>query len=571
MSRILVVDDMPIFREPLQVALESEGYTVDVAGDARGAAECIARNRPDLVLLDLGLPVVDGIAVLRQIRAEAATRDIAVVVLSAETQRTRIVEAAKLGISGYLLKHDFSLTRMLEEVVRVLRATPGAETRPAAPAATAPPLTLAAPPAATNDAAEQVVSRDELTRLLRANQELRGFSPVVTQVMKLASERTSSLDAIAQTIRQDPGLSLKVLKIANSSIYSRGDRVDTVLRAVTRIGTESIRQAVCNIAIIERFSLPAFNETLSIEQFWEHSIGCGLIAAESAGLAHEDREAAFTAGLLHDVGRIVLAESVGDRYVATIARAKQSGQPLEAIERQVLGTTHAELIAELLTSWNFPKQLTDPVLHHHDELKLTAPRPKAELHLSLADRLAHALLIGRSGNDLLYPIEAHCRALGLDRDEIKRIASTARSQTDETKYALLSASGTHPWPREIDRVRELLGRDVRPKFLSAAPDLDVLRLMLESLDLPTDGPTNVLLLHLHGPRDGEKLAREVIELECHSANASLPVVVVLANPRITLPVELERRMIAPALVMPLSVDALCGQLRQAVTPRRAAA
>lgn len=585
MKRLLIVDDMPIFREPLKAALQGEGYAVDVAGDARGAHDCIARNRPDLVLLDLGLPVVDGIALLKQIRAEVPTRDLKVVVLSAETQRTRIVEAARLGIAGYLLKHDFSLARMLEEVTRVLG--PGDAPAPAASAAPAPAAparaTQAAPDAplpiasaTPTDALAPVVGHEELVRLLQGNQELKGFSPAVQQVMKLTSERSSSLDAIANAIRQDPGLSLKVLKIANSSVYSRGDRVETVHKAVTRIGTECIRQAVNNIAIIERFNVPAFRDLLPIEQFWEHSLACGIIAAELACAAHEvpqeERDAAFTAGLLHDVGRVVLAESVGERYVQALELARRQGLPLDAIERQLLATTHADVIADLLTSWNFPRKLVEPVLHHHEEPKASSPRPVEVLRIALADRLAHALLLGRSGNDMIYPIDAHCRSLGVDKASLRRIAASARTQTEETKYALLSHSGTACWQRELDRVRDQFGREIRPRLVSGAPEHDVLRVLLEALDLPTtEAPANVLLVHLHGPRDSETAVRELVEFDAYTPNAVLPVAVVRGSARLPIPVEIERRMTVPPLTLPLPIDALCAALRTCVKPRRAAA
>ena len=224
--------------------------------------------------------------------------------------------------------------------------------------------------------------------------------------MKLTSSECS-LEAVAKAVSQDQAMSLKMLKLANSPVYMRGDRVDTVHKALMRIGVSSIRQAVMNIGVVERFSAPAFGELLSTGQFWEHSIACGLIATQLAeARGEQDADTAFTCGLLHDLGRVVLAEVLGERYSGVIETARSVEAPLEQVESRMLLLNHADVMDRLLTGWKFSKHLIDPIMHHHLSVanaRGVIPARRGEiLRLGLANRLAHAMLLGDSGNVTIY-------------------------------------------------------------------------------------------------------------------------------------------------------------------------
>src|SRR5207244_1911614 len=117
---ILIADDMAIFREPLEAAFGAAGYAV-VAAPSGTAALGAMRNRvPDMVVLDMDMPGSDGVAVLTRMRQDSKLRDVPVLILSAESDRTRIIEAARLGISGYMLKSQFSLKHLLERIQSIL-------------------------------------------------------------------------------------------------------------------------------------------------------------------------------------------------------------------------------------------------------------------------------------------------------------------------------------------------------------------------------------------------------------------------------------------------------------------
>jgi len=136
-STILVVDDMAIFRDPLAASLRLAGYETVCAADGKEALARVGEGRPDLVLLDLAMPVLDGLGFLRAFRADPANARVPVIVLTAAAERHTVLEAAALGAREYLLKSRFSMQDMLERVKRRLE-DPGAATATATAPAPSP-------------------------------------------------------------------------------------------------------------------------------------------------------------------------------------------------------------------------------------------------------------------------------------------------------------------------------------------------------------------------------------------------------------------------------------------------
>lgn len=121
---ILVVDDAVAFREPIAMCLRAKGYQVLEAANGREAVEVVRSRVPDLVLLDLVMPVMDGLELLERMRTMPACERIAVIVLTAYAEKEQVVRAAKLGVRDYLLKSSFSLQELLERVFQAVPMPP---------------------------------------------------------------------------------------------------------------------------------------------------------------------------------------------------------------------------------------------------------------------------------------------------------------------------------------------------------------------------------------------------------------------------------------------------------------
>ncbi len=116
-NRILVVDDEPQIQHLLRTALEGRGYEVRLAGDGRAALDAAASSWPNVIILDLGLPVIDGIEVCRRIREWSR---VPIIVLSAREGDRDKVEALDLGADDYLTK-PFSMEELLARLRVALR------------------------------------------------------------------------------------------------------------------------------------------------------------------------------------------------------------------------------------------------------------------------------------------------------------------------------------------------------------------------------------------------------------------------------------------------------------------
>jgi CheY-like chemotaxis protein len=117
-STILVVDDMPIFRDPIAASLRLAGFATVCAANGKEALAAAAVHRPDVILLDVAMPVMDGIACLRELRANPTLVKIPVILLTAMSDKRYVVEAGKLGVQDYLLKSAFSMQELLTRVCK---------------------------------------------------------------------------------------------------------------------------------------------------------------------------------------------------------------------------------------------------------------------------------------------------------------------------------------------------------------------------------------------------------------------------------------------------------------------
>ena len=116
MSHVLVVDDMPAIREPIAASLRGAGYETACAANGAEALVAVGRQKPGLILLDVSMPVMDGVSFLAALRAQPGMAGIPVILLTADSDKARVLEAAKLGVKHYLLKSQFSLPELLKRV-----------------------------------------------------------------------------------------------------------------------------------------------------------------------------------------------------------------------------------------------------------------------------------------------------------------------------------------------------------------------------------------------------------------------------------------------------------------------
>lgn len=214
----------------------------------------------------------------------------------------------------------------------------------------------------------------------------------------------SSITDIARIISEDQGLTARVLKLANSPLFGYFSKIDTITQAVTIIGVLQVRDLALALSVMDVFKgIP--EDLVNMEQFWQHSITTGLTARLLAtGLREANLERFFVAGILHDVGRLVMFSRIPDLSRELLEECRETGGLLHTAERRRFGFDHATVGGSLLRRWKIPPRIAEPVeCHHSCRLATQYPRETSILHF--ADIIAHALEIGTSGERFVPRLE----------------------------------------------------------------------------------------------------------------------------------------------------------------------
>jgi putative nucleotidyltransferase with HDIG domain len=246
----------------------------------------------------------------------------------------------------------------------------------------------------------------------------------------------SSIADIALILSEDQGLASRILKLANSPLFGYFSKIDTITQAVTIIGIQQVRDLALAISVMGLFKgIP--EDLITMDRFWKHSIACALTARVLATSQRESNlERFFVAGILHDIGRLVMFLRIPDVCRDMIETAQQQRLCLYDVERQRLGFDHAAVGGALLRQWKLPTRVADPVENHHCcSLSGQFPREAAILHCS--DIIAHALELGTSGQNLvpsLYP--GAWERLGISTFQLPTLISQVEDQYEEITKTL---------------------------------------------------------------------------------------------------------------------------------------
>ena len=247
----------------------------------------------------------------------------------------------------------------------------------------------------------------------------------------------SSIKDIGRIISEDQGLTARLLRLANSPMFGYFSKVDSIDKALTIIGTRQVRDLALAVSVMAGFTgIPT--ELLSVASFWRHSVACGIFSRNLAVYLREPNvERYFVAGILHDIGQLVLCTSLAKVASELIHDSRQAGDVFWTTEGRVLGYDHAELGSELLRSWKIPPNIIEPVARHHaPQLARKYPRETAVVHL--ADILCHALELGASCEWCVPPLDAPAwEQLGLPVSVLGQLVKQSEPHLEET-FAILA-------------------------------------------------------------------------------------------------------------------------------------
>lgn len=266
--------------------------------------------------------------------------------------------------------------------------------------------------------------------------DLPSLPAVVMELLNSIDQEDIDISVLAKKVSHDQALTAKTLRLANSSLYGLQVKVTTIQQAITYLGFQTTRNLITAAAVTGCFAegqCAGFDH----KAFWRHSIASAACAKVLARQMRFNQDYAFTAGLLHDIGRLVLVACFPERYAQVIAhRAAQDCYILEA-ERAVLGIDHVDAGMALAEHWNFSDTMRLAIGNHHDPEAPGAGFLAAIIHV--ADAIVHALDLAQMPDGLVPPVSTVAwSALGLDETVYLQLFRETELQYEEISMVLLS-------------------------------------------------------------------------------------------------------------------------------------
>jgi putative nucleotidyltransferase with HDIG domain len=367
--RILFVDDETRILDALQRMLRPQRSAWDMAfaAGAEAALTMLEAASFDVIVSDMRMPGMDGAALLEVVRTKYP--GMLRIVLSGYTELEASFRAVPVAHQFLLKPCDADALRMaIERGTRLL----------------------------------QVLNSKMLVSIVGSLQELPSLPKAYSELRVELSNQEPSVSRIAKIVEDDVGISAKVLQLVNSAFFGLPRDVSNVTTAVTYLGTNILQHLVLSLEVLRTFQPKKATPGFSIEGFSRHSHMVAQIAAripQKGALPG----AVVVAGLLHDVGKLVIAERTPDHFVRALTGAKTEKRPLFEVEEELIGVSHAEVGAYLLSMWGLPYPVVEAVAHHHHPERIPHSQLDMITAVHLANTVAHECSDGLSEAGLVHP------------------------------------------------------------------------------------------------------------------------------------------------------------------------
>jgi putative nucleotidyltransferase with HDIG domain len=267
-------------------------------------------------------------------------------------------------------------------------------------------------------------SKKRYQRIIQDLGQIPTMPTIAAKVMQIVNDPHSNAEDVAKFISRDVALTSKVLRLANSAFYGIPRTISSVNSAIVILGFNTIRSLVLSASVLKMFPAKAGAAALDRKAFWKHSFMVGIASRMVAQIYRKkklvDMETAFSAGLLHDIGKIVLDQYSNEEYAPVLKAAREKGEPMFMMEKAMMGMSHADVSGMLVDKWQMPNELKGPIVNHHTPFEDKASQDMACI-VHYANHLCHEKGSGSIEHEtfaaLLPEVEA-ALALGIAKDAL---------------------------------------------------------------------------------------------------------------------------------------------------------
>jgi HD-like signal output (HDOD) protein len=374
-KRILFVDDEAVLLELYAAALEDEAdrWEVSTCNDPRQALARLERESFDVLVSDMKMPGMTGAELIRE--AMARHPHMSRLILSGYADQEEIADC--IGATHQFLAKPCDVTALKSTLARV-------------------------------SGLDTFLMDERLKALVAQCGALPSFPTLYIEVMGELASAEPSVERIGQIIAADPGMTAKILQLVNSAFFGVARKISNPVEAVQLLGVGTVRSLVLSVHLFSCFDRSRL-KGFSLDRLWNHSILTGTIARKIMQLEDAETAAAddaYIAGMLHDVGKLMLAANLPEPFQRALTLAAERGVPAIEAEREVFGATHAGVGAYLLGLWGLPAGIVEAVALHHSpgQSAVRGPGPLAVVHV--ANVLEHELNPPGSGEGRPPELEA---------------------------------------------------------------------------------------------------------------------------------------------------------------------
>lgn len=339
MKSILFVDDEKNILRALKRMLRhmKDEWQMEFAESGKEALQIMKANGPfDVIVSDVRMPDMDGIQLLKEVKRIAP-------------------DTIRIVLSGFAGK-DF-LNNVGDEIHRYLTKPTSEET-----------LTTTIQRAFS---LRETLTNDNMKKIVPQIGDLPTLPAIYTELMMEIRKPETNMGRIAKIISKDIGLTAKILQLVNSAYFGNIRRISVVDQAVNMLGVDTIKGLALTTSVFKKLGTISIEE-FSLDDVWSHSLRVGNISrmiAEMQKFSKESQGQAFTAGLLHDVGRLVLASKVERKYAFILRQSNNDENIMCEIEQTVFGLTHAEVGAYMIGLWGLHDPIVEAIAYHHTPME----------------------------------------------------------------------------------------------------------------------------------------------------------------------------------------------------------
>jgi len=333
-KRILFVDDEPMVLKGLQRTLRKMRHRWDMSFSSSGAdaLELLDKHPVDVIVSDLKMPAMDGTQLLNEVKK--CHPDVVRIILSGHLEHEMTLKSIQIAHQSLSKPCD---ARVLQQTLAKLFAL------------------------------RDILSDAAIKKIVAQIESLPSLPSIYTEIITEMQTDDPSIKKVGEIVARDLSMTAKILQVVNSAFFGLPHKISSPQQAVMLLGLETIKSLVLSVKIFAQFSQKNFS-WFDIDTLFNHSVSvstCAKAIVTAEKMEQSMISNALMAGLLHDLGKLILATNFQKPYRQLLAEAQTGGQNLWELEYETFGTSHAEIGAYLMGLWSMETPIIEAIAFHH--------------------------------------------------------------------------------------------------------------------------------------------------------------------------------------------------------------